>query len=69
MPQGHLGVQWAPVEAMDHPTQLDLLGGLPIDFYTIEMHLEDLEDLESGPPDEFGGRMLMAKKLQHGHKK
>ncbi|CAL1144406.1 unnamed protein product, partial [Cladocopium goreaui] len=23
-------------------------GGLPIDFYTIEMHLEDLEDLESG---------------------
>lgn len=45
---------------MDHPTQLDLLGGLPMDFYTIEMHLEDLEDLESGPPDEFGGRMLMA---------
>jgi hypothetical protein len=54
---------------MDHPTQLDLLGGLPIDFYTIEMHLEDLEDLEAGPPDEFGGRMLLAKKLQHGHKK
>ena len=30
--------------------------------------MQDLEDLESGPPDEFGGRMLMAKKLQHGHK-
>lgn len=44
---------------MDQPgspstAQLDPLGGLPIDFYTIEM--QDLEDLESGPPDEFGGR-------------